>query len=245
MFIKVIMSGGVIEVKEYDRINTAQRECDPDLKAIAGESVDNELNYQRRNQIRRDTIRRLVCQNFDNSAKFVTLTFKDTDLFDIKDPIQCNHEFGKFRKRLKRKYGNIKHLAVIEFQDKNDRGAVHYHCFFDLPFVPVQEMQELWGNGFIKINAIDKVDNLGAYVIKYMTKDTEDPRLKGIKAYNCSANLLRPQELCSWKNGHNEKILQVIEDLKNSSPVYSAKYNSEKSGSVTYLQYNRNRKIDK
>jgi hypothetical protein len=241
MFIKVFVSGGIIEVKEYDRLNTAKLECDPDQKSAPGESVDNDLNYSRRNQIRRDTIRRLVCQNFDNSAKFVTLTFADTDQFDIKDPIQCNQAFAKFRKRIKKKFGNFKHVAVIEFQDKNDRGAVHYHCFMDLPYLAAKELEQIWGYGFIKINAITHVDNLGAYVIKYMTKDTEDPRLKGIKA----EGLDRPTELCSWKPDQKQKILKMIEDLKNTAPVYSAKYNSENAGNVTYLQFNINRKLSK
>lgn len=242
MYIKVVISGNIIEVKEYDRLNTAQIAYDPELKALAGESLDNALNYQRRNQIRRDTIRRLVCKNFDNSAKFVTLTFRDSSVFDIKDPIACNAQFDRFMKRLKRKYGKIKYVAVIEFQDKNERGAVHYHCFFDLPFIPAKDLEEIWSLGFIKINAIDKVDNLGAYVVKYMTKDTEDPRLKGIKAYNCSKNLERPIEYCSWKKGQQEKILKLIEDLKNHNPVYSVKYESDNAGSINYLQYNSNRK---
>lgn len=242
MFIKVFISGDIIEVKEYSRLNTAQNTIDYENRAALGDGLENELNYKRRNQLRRDTIRRLVCHNFDKSSKFVTLTFRDTNAFDIKDPIACNAAFGLFRKRLKRKYGNVKHLTVIEFQDKNDRGAVHFHCFFQLPYVPVKELEELWGYGFVFINAIDHVDNLGAYVIKYMTKDTEDPRLKGIKAYNCSRNLTRFTELSSWKVGQDKKILKLIEDLKQNTPVYSAKYDSEDAGSVKYLQFNLNRK---
>lgn len=242
MYIKVFISGDIIEVKEYSRLNTAMTFDDDLEKAPPGESLDNAENYRRRNQLRRDMIRRLACHNFSNKSKFVTLTFRDNDNFDIKDPIACNAEFGKFRKRLKRKFGNIKHLAVIEFQDKNDRGAVHYHCFFDLPYISAKELEAIWGNGFIKINAINHVDNLGAYVIKYMTKDTEDDRLKGIKAYNTSKNLDRPYEFSSWKKHDQEKILKLLEDLKETAPVYSAKYDSEQAGKINYLQFNNNRK---
>lgn len=56
----------------------------------------------------------------------------------------------------------------------------------NLPYIAAKELENIWSNGFIKINAIDKVDNLGAYVIKYMTKDHADERLQGLKAYNCS-----------------------------------------------------------
>jgi len=58
-------------------------------------------------------------------------------------------------------------LAVIQFQD---RGAIHYHMMSDLPYIPKAKLSKIWGNGFIKINDITNVDNVGAYLIGYMNK---------------------------------------------------------------------------
>ena len=145
-------------------------------------------------------------------------------------------------KRLKRKYPNIKYVAVIEFQDKNGRGAVHYHMICNLPFIKNAELTAIWGNGFIKINAITKVDNIGAYVIKYMTKENADERLQGLKAYNCSKGLERPTELTTWKDG-TELVKQVFDKLHldKKMPVYTQKYTSENAGEIVYAQYNLSR----
>ena len=58
----------------------------------------------------------------------------------------------------------IKYLAVIEFQE---RGAVHYHVLSDIPYIPQKELQDIWGHGFVYINAVKHVDNIGAYIVKY------------------------------------------------------------------------------
>lgn len=72
---------------------------------------------------------------------------------------------------------------------------------------------EIWGHGFVKINAIDKVDNLGAYITKYMTKDKADDRLKTEKGYLCSRNLQRPKIYKSWEcvpyNGQQLKVGEI------------------------------------
>lgn len=90
---------------------------------------------------------------------------------------RANGEFAKFVKRLKRYVGfSPQYVAVPEFQK---RGAVHYHLLLNCPYIPADELARLWGQGFVKVNAIDNVDNLGAYVTKYMTKDNVDERLAG------------------------------------------------------------------
>lgn len=38
----------------------------------------------------------------------------------------------------------------------------HYHLLCNLPFISAKTLQEIWGNGFIRINKIDDVDNVGA-----------------------------------------------------------------------------------
>ncbi len=100
-------------------------------------------------------VRRLACCNFNASYdKFFTLTFAE-NLTDVK---KAYYIFRQFIKRLKRKVKkDIKYLAVVEFQQ---RGAVHFHVLSDLPYMPQQELQELWGQGFVYVNAISHVDNV-------------------------------------------------------------------------------------
>ena len=149
----------------------------------------------------------------------------------------------KFIQRLKYKFGkNIKYLAVIEFQN---RGAVHYHVLSDIPYIPQEELQELWGEGFVYINAITHVDNIGAYIVKYMTKDNTDDRLQGLKAYLFSRNLKKPEEIINHNQKEFNKLEKIIKsryDIENTDPVYEAVFDTDKLGSCEYKQYNFRRK---
>ena len=103
----------------------------------------------------RNRLRRLITANFDEHSKFITLTFKE-NLTDVK---KANYEYMKFIQRLRYRYGDFKYIAVIEFQK---RGAVHYHMISNLPYIDNSKLCEIWGQGFVKINDIRHVDNVGA-----------------------------------------------------------------------------------
>jgi uncharacterized membrane protein (UPF0182 family) len=53
-------------------------------------------------------------------------------------------------------------------------------------------LRNIWGHGFVKINNIQKVDNIGAYVIKYLSKDLQK-REKFSNYYLRSRNLEEPK----------------------------------------------------
>lgn len=115
----------------------------------------------------------------------------------------------------------------------------------NLPWVLKEDLAEIWENGFVKINAIDKVDNIGAYVIKYMNKDIDDKRLQGLKAYNSSRGLTRPQELKSWTIEDVDRLREIETFLQTQSPSYATTYESEKAGKIEYSQYNLQRNDSK
>lgn len=181
-------------------------------------------------------LRRLVLSNFVNRDKFVTLTFRDGSVNDVRDVKECNRAFDKFIKRMKRRFGDFKYCRVIEFQDANGRGAVHYHCIMTLPFVRYEELGETWGNGMVGINAIDHVDNVGAYIQKYMAKDFDDHRLAGMKAFATSLNLTRPVVLYG---AEAEEIEESY--LQENKEVFASSYESEYQGQIRYTEYNTNR----
>lgn len=234
---KILVSQGIVEVWRYENLNVKGG------GARQGEGAERERNYLKTQKTRRNRIRQLICTNFDSGSKFVTLTFRNGHDFDIRNVKDCNRYFKQFIQRLKYRYPELKYVAVIEFQDAHGRGAVHYHMICNLPYVKKSELQEIWRGGFVKINAIDKVDNVGAYVIKYMCKDTEDTRLQGENAYLHSHDLKEPVMLCTWK-GDATEWRTMHDALESETPSYSAKYESEKAGHIEYMQYNFNRKQD-
>lgn len=250
---KVIVSNHIVEVWEYEegvQIGKKQPSAlayDEETGEVLNRDVTVELNEQtgeydriaaKRNNARRarNELRRLILANFDNNSKFVTLTFRDASVSDVTNVRECNKAFELFIKRLRKKYGNFRYVKVIEFQDANGRGAVHYHMMSDLPYIDSEKLAKIWKHGFIGINRIDHVDNVGAYVMKYMVKDFADQRLAGEKAYTSSKNLARPVTLY----GHD--AAEIIEKyLAQKKEVFANSYESEYQGQISYKEYNLQR----
>lgn len=229
------MAGNIVTVRRYEKLNVTSGGS---VERPDGVGQFAEENYKQTQKKRREAVRNLCTTNFDNHSKFLTLTFKN-GVVDYKNVKECNRLFKQFIQRMRRRYGDFKYLAVIGFQDKNGRGAVHYHMLSDLPYIPKSELATLWGYGFVKINDIENVDNVGAYVSKYMAEDLDDTRLQGLKAYQHSRNLDKPIELCNWRSSDTEiDFGSIHERLEKKSPSYSAKYESEYAGVVEFIQYN-------
>lgn len=237
-----MISGSIVEYYNYEKGYPIGIEA----RNENGRGGKNELTEQEKQENRvkvmsraKRDLRRIVNSNVGQygeefTAKFVTLTFRE----HITDLRSANAEFKKFIKRLnyfmfKSKKANIKYTVVPEFTKK---GRVHYHViFYNLPYVKADKLAEIWGQGFIKINKIDNCDNVGAYVSKYMTKDNEE--IKGKKSYFNSRNLFESTEIIEKKK---------VESLRHSLPLenvtYSATYDNDYLGTITYKQYNFNQK---
>ena len=149
----------------------------------------------------------------------------------------ANNEFMKFIKRLNYKVfnskkANLKYSVVPEFTKK---GRIHYHCiFYNLPYLKADVVADVWGQGYIKINAIDNIDNVGAYVCKYISKDFDDERMRGKKCYFSSRGLFKSYEYTN-KN-QVETVAAAL--LENKDCSYSAIYENEQLGKISYKQYN-------
>lgn len=226
---KVIIAGNVIEVYEYEKsVQFGYKDTRKNSKgrgSIAS-ADDKEKNREKVLSRARKDLRRIINCNIQKYSKFLTLTFKD----NVQDLDYANNEFKNFIKRLNYHYGiKIKYTAVIEFQK---RGAIHYHCILYnlVQKINVQELQEIWKHGFIKINSIDNVDNVGAYVCKYMTK-TDDDRLLGRRMYFNSRGLNRPQEI-----KEPDLIAQLQKSLLDQAPKYENTFKNDYN-SINYRQY--------
>ena len=131
-------------------------------------------------------IRYLINNNFTGKPNelFVTLTYAE----NMTDTKRLYTDMNKFIKRLKYKYkesSDIDYLSVVEPQG---RGAWHIHVLLRFNalssvFVPSHELAGLWGHGFIKIERIQNVDNIGAYLSAYLA----DVELTGDNIYNAVA----------------------------------------------------------
>lgn len=248
---KAIVSGDVIEVIEYGKEIIKDMETDRIRtgRSKKADETEQESNREKVLHRARQEIRRTVSANCGGWSdargrpfrpKFLTLTFAE----NITDLSTANHEFKLFILRLGNKVGDrsrrncLKYLVIPEFQK---RGAVHYHViFFNLPFIPWEKVRACWRHGDISINAIDKVDNVGAYVSKYLSKDLCDERLKGKKCYRKSKGLLEPYVVefnTNTREGKKEleSVVQTAQAV--AKRAYQVEYQSDYLDSIVYRQY--------
>lgn len=224
-----------IEIRKFERPpirgNQVKRKK---LKPLIPSERSDE--YKERNAFRaKNEIRRLVHRNFEKNCKFITLTFRDTDTLDIRNVDECHKKFTAFIRRIKRRYGDVKYIAVPEFQDKNGRGAVHFHLVTDLPFIEKEKLAEIWGYGFVQINKINAVTIAANYIAKYMTKYSYDNRFNGRRKYYPSRNLKKS------KTYYGLEAMKIAEKFLKSDlrPTYQNSYYSEFHGKIEFTEYSK------
>lgn len=231
---KVVVSGKHVEVYTYKKSvwrdfekkennnNTPQKEP-KQLDIFERIKLQQQKQAYSVNRTRTE-IRRLINSN-PQLSKFMTLTFAD----NITDLKQANYLFNQFIKRMNYKYPNFRYLAIPEFQK---RGAVHYHLLCDMPFIHFREITEIWGHGNIDIKTLNNVDNIGAYVCKYLSKDMFDERTFGKKKFFRSQTLKDPIEILGWlATKFIERFLSLL------TPTFEKTFESEWVGEVEYKAY--------
>lgn len=237
---RVIKSGHIVEVYRYQA--TVLRKDDDLFRSDKGgrhnEGVEERKEEYRGtvNQRARNTLRRLINANFDNTSLFITLTYEE----NMKEVDKGTYDFKKFVQKMKRRQKDFQYVAVIEFQK---RGAVHFHmlCNYRIEWNNHKELQtherdlgKVWGHGFVDIG-YKQNDNAGAYLIKYMTKENNDVRLQGKKRYFYSRSLEKPKELVGYE------AVQIIKELEDMPAVFTNEYYSDFHGQVKYSEYNPKR----
>ena len=244
---KVITSGNIIELYSYDQVQchrggTSGRK---ERKQHSDEerSLMRKQNYTRTARTCRRLINANVCAHGPERPKFLTFTFRE----DIRDFERANYEWKKFTQRLEYRVGKtLRYVVVPEFQDKTREGVIHYHAiFFNLPYIPASKerdtrglgynLADIWGLGFVKINAIDNVDNVGSYVTGYMTEDFGDERYQGAKKYFASRGLCRPEEFVT----DDESLVRETMAALESKRTFEATFENDYVGRVHYEQFNK------
>lgn len=120
-------------------------------------------------------LRYLINNNFTGAKNelFITLTF-EKDEFGwrplVSDTIYLSKVCKSFQEKLKRTYGHVEFIRVLE---PHEDGHAHFHMLikfvdFDKIFIPNLDLNKIWGLGFVVVNSLKDVDNIGAYVSAYL-----------------------------------------------------------------------------
>ena len=123
-------------------------------------------------------VRELVQTNVTDSqrVRWCTLTYRE----NMTDTKRLYEDLRKFFQRLQyyckaKGYGKFEYIGVCEPQG---RGSFHMHVFLiwekRAPYIDNEAFREIWGHGFVKITALDDIDNIGGYFQSYLT-DLEIP----------------------------------------------------------------------
>ena len=180
-------------------------------------------------------IRRLTNAN-PQLNKFMTLTFAKSTT-NIKE---ANYIFNQFIKRIVYRYPDFEYLAVPEFQKdvdfhgrkKENGGSIHYHLICNMPYIEMDALEYTWGQGMVNIRQIGKVNNLGAYISKYLGKEMFNGKMFGKKKFFRSQSLFEAIEILGhFAMKFVEKFCSLL------SPVFEKTFESEWIGEVTYTAY--------
>jgi hypothetical protein len=135
----------------------------------------------------RTNIKYVVECNITPYTKFATFTFAKA----LKDRTEVITAFRTLTRNYQRLYGEkLKYLYVIE-QGKRSTKRLHIHAvIFNNRYITLTEMRKLWTHGSVRINKVDDTDNIGLYLMKYITKDMTEAKKKG---YISSKALIQPQ----------------------------------------------------
>lgn len=174
---KVSKQGNVVEVTVLSGCNT---EChavrldkahwiDPKTGEIHDYKNAGETRLDNMQELRHSfaKMRALINANCTKTGNllWVTLTYAE----NMTDTRRLYEDFQRFIKRFRRAWGTCEYIYVPEPQK---RGAWHIHLILIFPgrapFVPNENMREMWGQGFVKVNSLRDVDNVGAYLSAYL-----------------------------------------------------------------------------
>lgn len=236
---KAVLSGSILELYDYEIFLDYNFEKNTSGSGrVRDKTEDEKLAILQRSLSRtRKHLTRLINANsrewYDDAGvpfepKFLTLTFKE----NLTDLTIANKHFTYFLKRFNyqlthTKANHFKYAVVPEFQK---RGAVHFHAvLFNLGWFDANELAEIWEHGFIKLNKVETVRNVGTYMTKYLSKDALDERLRGRKRYFASRNLHTPTVV------RTQFLADKIFDLVATLPVeYERDFKSEYQGMTNY-----------
>jgi hypothetical protein len=221
------------------------------LEDFQSQEITKNLNNIKSQNRAKTNVRRYIASNTKDFLSFITLTmdakstFADTSSFDTKDRAQCNYEYDKFVRKLKRIFPDIKIICVPEYQKdhyyKSDKlkpggGSIHYHLLINIRLSennPEQKkwLEKMWGNGFVNIKEVKRTKGFSFYFMKYFSKDTAHITFNK-KRFFRSQNLLPPQIIYG-----NEALLYLEQVAKQLSLSFQTTFENKWIGQAKYKHY--------
>lgn len=218
-------------------------------------------------------IRYLINNNFTGKPNelFVTLTYAE----NMTDTNWLYTDIKKFMMKLRYKYNDVSDIDYLSVIEPQGRGAWHIHMLLRFNalssvFVPSHELAELWGHGFIKIERIQSVDNIGAYLSAYLAdveltddnihnavaedREIVEKEVDGVKKqfvksgrlhmYPSGMNLYRKSKGITFPERKKMTYKNAKKIVGSGQPHYSKKYEIESdefSNIIAFEQYNSKR----
>lgn len=195
-------------------------------------------------------LRNLINNNFfgGQNELWITLTFGDNKIYNPKElyPI-----FSNFIKRLRYTYKDFK-LDYIYVPEPHEKGDWHIHLLLKADkslYIENSVLNKIWSFGFVKVNRLKDIDNIGAYVSAYLINIKDGERTKkgarlplypaGHQLYRFSKGIKKPiskyvtydeakKEVGSAKLTY-QNTLQIADDNDNfSNIIHYEYYNSQR-----------------
>lgn len=236
---KIVISGKVVEYYRYLKpLSVEPREHDIEKNKEKSEGKRDRNLYRARADLRR-----AIWCNQTKYTKFVTLTYKDTEL----DQDNVIYDYKQFIKKLRRREFIVPYVYVTEHQKKRgikegNAGSLHIHSLlFTDEFISADIINTCWGLGNTDIHSLKDVNNLGAYVCKYLTKEEFDLYHK--HSYHLSRGLKKPEVLTTdgyigqWRDMYSNIHENTKVTYSNATEfVYAGADGSIQSNTILYEQ---------
>lgn len=206
-------------------------------------------------------LKRLIGANFckarRNSSLWITLTYAQPDGKPMTDQHRLYEDFRRFIQKLKRKL-SPRELVYIVTMEPQGNGSFHAHLLIKTTdesylYLKNDEVSRLWSQGFVNVRRVKNSDNVGAYLMAYLTDvDIANPDgdlkkmgqgkpksvIKGgrlgfyplhFNLYRASKNCRKPEKIRTTKKKLKEEF-----SIGNCKPDYFRKLEIRKKDSDPY-----------
>ncbi|WP_084285768.1 hypothetical protein [Alkalicoccus chagannorensis] len=179
--VKVKHMNHVIDVSHSSRrnskVHTQKINSDEYVDISTGEIKEyahTDNRGQNYNSLRKtfNRLRDLINNNFvgDPNELHITLTYKENQT----DTTRLYNDFQRMIDKLRYKYKGITTIDYLNVIEPQKRGAWHCHLllrFNDVSniYVSNSDVASMWGKGYVRVQALKNIDNIGAYLSAYLT----------------------------------------------------------------------------
>ena len=177
----------IIEVQHLEKMNTKIhiKKLDKNRYMVIDtgeirEFEQSETRADNENSLRQTfkKLRYLINNNFIGAPNelFITLTYAE----QTRDYNKICTDFNRFNTRLKRYLKGTTTFDYINVIEPHQSGNFHLHLLLRLndvkrAYIPSHDLARMWEQGYVKIQSLEGVDNIGAYLTAYLTDIEIDP----------------------------------------------------------------------